>query len=865
MAQNNLHLRGITFILILVFGKILVNAQGASSDSDRVIVLGNNYEQVYLDSLEKTYQKLKSEGKIDSNTLSIALELTNKYGQLTPEKGLAIADGGLELAVQMRMEAYSSNFYAAKGLIYRQKGYLDLALHAFQKALLIVEKYNLKQILPFSLIDIGNIYYDQKEYDKALNYYQAAATRTLEEDRGRGQAVALNNIAIVYRQKGDFKRAMTYFKKGAQARINSGEHILLGHSFLYISNIFLRLNELDSAFNYAKQAIDSLGKYKVWNEYAWGNVTYGRVLYAKGDYDAGDEAFDVAKKKFSELGFLLEINEINIIHANQKLKRGQVAEAIAMLKKELQIAEETKNLDLSKKACSSLYEYFKSVNNSKEALIYLEKLIFFERQSNDQEMERNLADMELKFLLNNKESELLKSKESLVQQQEFIDNIEWRNRFLIGLSFLSLVVLIGLIWAVYQKSKNNRMLISQNEIIERQNIEIQGNLSVIEKAKAETEKLLRAKSEFLSHMSHEIRTPMNSILGLTDMLLEDVTESKSYDKLQSIKYAADVLLVIIDDVLDIASIEEGKIGIHIEQSNLGRMFRELENNLAFKAKSKNIRLEFALASDLPKMIQTDQTRLFQVLMNLVSNAIKFTKKGHVKLSCHVLKRDEKSIQLRFKVTDTGIGIPIEQQASIFESFHQGGKGIQRTYGGTGLGLTITRRLLELFDSEIKLKSMPGVGSEFSFDMHFDLSAAEPSQEKIDNKLPEKELEGLNLLYVEDNEMNQKVMSLLLGRAKIQLDFAFNGEEGLKMLQENDYDGVLMDFHMPIMDGLSCTRAIRSGEVNTKNPNIPIIGITADVFEESAHEGMVSGMNTTIKKPINKRELFNALSTFCKRT
>lgn len=849
--------------LILIFGNSLVTAQSVVSDSDRVIAVGDNYEQVYLDSLEKTYLNRKTKGQFDSTTLSIALELTNKLGQLNTEKGLAYADDGLEMATAIRREDYTSNFYAAKGLIYRQKGYLDLALKSFQKALHIVLKYDIKQTIHFAQIDIGNIYYDQKEYDKALNYYQAAATRSKEQDNSRGLAVALNNIAIVYRHRGDLDRAMLYFKKALAERINSGEYMLVGHSYLYISNIYLRLNKLDSALIYAQGAVDSLGKYQVWNEYCWGNVTLGRVRYARKEFEAGDQAFEVAKAKFIELRFSAEVNEINIIHANEKLKRGQVKDALVMLQQELKTAEDSKNLLLAKKATSSLYDYFKSVNNSKSALYFYEKLVAFETQSRNQEMERNLADMELKFLLNAKESELTKSKESLAQQSEFIDKIEWRNRILIGLAVLSLIALIGLIWALYHKSKNNRKLLEQKGIIEKQNAEIQVNIAEIKKAKTETEKLLRAKSEFLSHMSHEIRTPMNSILGLTDLLLEDVNESKSHDKLQSIKYAADVLLVIINDILDIASIEEGKIGINPEPTALNRLFKELENNLDFKAKTKKIKLIMDLDPALPAVVQTDQTRLFQVLLNLVSNAIKFTEKGEVKLSCYMLKKDEKSVLLNFKVIDTGIGIPLDKQATIFDSFNQGGKEIQRTYGGTGLGLTITRRILQLFGTQIQLKSRPGEGSEFSFDMHFDLATDQAIVKKATPILPEKELDGLNLLCVEDNEMNQKVMSLLLSRAGVLLEFASNGKEALDILQEKHFDGVLMDFHMPVMDGLSCTKAIRTGEHSTLNKDIPIIGITADVFEESAQEGIKSGMNATIKKPINKRELFNAIVTFCK--
>lgn len=851
-------------VLFWVFFAMLQMAT-AQKQEDRVIAHGDNYAKAYIDSLETLYNQRIKAGQIDSLTFFILQELSAKYGQTKPEKGLSLADEGIRLASEFGFETQVAHFFATKGLIYRNRGYHDLSLKSYTRTLEIMQRNKIDDAVQFTYIDIGNIYYDQQDFVNAMAYYEKAAKSAKDKNNPRSLVVAYNNMAIVHRQKGEFDKAIEYFNKGMELREYMEDYGLVGHSALYIANVLIRTQAYAEAERYAQRAADSLLKYKYWNALSWSYVAMGRIQYALKNSTKGDTYFQQAINTLEKYNFIPEINEVVIIHAKEKLSLGQHATAVQMLKKALKLAEDTENLLLARNASSYLYEHFKSTGNSREALYYHEKLINIEKTTRDQEVVRKLADMELKYQLSNKESELQISRQNLNKQQVQLEAIKIRNRYLLVGSALIVLILIWLISTLIQKNKSTRSLLEKNKIIAEQKEEIEKNLVELQRAKLEAEKLLKLKSDFLSQMSHEIRTPMNSILGLTNILLDDVKDEAAEDKLQSIKYATEILLVIINDILDLAIIEEGKIKLNRLPVNLKRLFTELEKNLSLKAREKNIQLVWDIDPDLPNWVLSDDTRLFQILMNLISNAIKFTDEGKVSISCVQKKASEQHVRLKFKIKDTGIGIAPEKQKVIFESFHQGSRDIQRNYGGTGLGLTITRRLLELFDSEIKLKSTPGVGSEFSFELMFDVadSPLRPLTSKQDAK--QYDLQGLYLLYVEDNDMNQKVMSLLLGRAGVQLDFAKNGQEAMVLLIQNKYDGVLMDFHMPVMDGLSCTRAIRVGSAGPENLLIPIIGVTADVFEESTKEGQLSGMNAIVKKPINKDELFSCIVTHCRAT
>lgn len=416
-----------------------------------------------------------------------------------------------------------------------------------------------------------------------------------------------------------------------------------------------------------------------------------------------------------------------------------------------------------------------------------------------------------------------------------------------------------------QKSQANRVLEKQQGLIQAKNEAIAAQNEALRKANNEVKQLLKIKSDFMSQMSHEIRTPMHSILGLTDLLLQEANDSETMDKLQSIRYSADILLVIINDILDLAAIEDGHVSVMDASIRLQKIAQEIQRNLYPKALQKDIALEIDLDKQLPHYVRGDMTRLYQVLINLSNNALKFTKTGKVVLKISCIASLEKESLIRFEITDTGIGIREELLPHIFKGFEQGGSAIQKEYGGTGLGLTIAQKLVGLMGGELQVSSTFGEGSRFWFDLRMAAGERPTTADATHQPDDVLDLSAMKILYAEDNLMNQKVMSLLLKTYGIVPVMANNGKEALHMLEKTQFDVVLMDFRMPEMDGFIATERIRAFAANHINHNIPIIGVSADVFDESTAKGLALGMNATLAKPIDKNQLESALNKYLSRS
>ncbi len=402
-------------------------------------------------------------------------------------------------------------------------------------------------------------------------------------------------------------------------------------------------------------------------------------------------------------------------------------------------------------------------------------------------------------------------------------------------------------------------------------------------AKQHAELANKAKSEFLANMSHEIRTPMNAVIGFSELLSSLVTDKKQKSYLNSIQIAGKALLTLINDILDLSKIEAGHLEIKSEAVNLYTLVNELKQIFAVKIAENNLEFMVDIAQGLPNALMLDEVRLRQVLLNLIGNAIKFTDTGYIKLSVRhtpntsnegnsIDKSDieKKSdffnpLDLIIVVTDTGIGIPFDQQALIFESFRQQEGQSTRKYGGTGLGLAITKRLVEMMNGDISVKSTVGKGSLFEITLpNVNVSATESvdTLEKIFN-FKDISFEKAIVLVVDDIEPNRHLIKELLSQANLEVIEAENGQQALILTQKYHPDLILMDIRMPVMDGYEATQHLKA---NPSTLDIPVIALTASVtLEEQAKIKAHDFFKGCLSKPVNTQALFNELSRYLKHT
>jgi two-component system CheB/CheR fusion protein len=378
--------------------------------------------------------------------------------------------------------------------------------------------------------------------------------------------------------------------------------------------------------------------------------------------------------------------------------------------------------------------------------------------------------------------------------------------------------------------------------------------SIAEKNTKIAENALKSKQQFLSNMSHEIRTPMNAIIGFTNVVLKTDLNTEQKEFITAIKSSGNALIVLINDILDLAKVDAGKMTFDKKTFNISESIADIFYLFESKCAEKNLLLEQQYDSRIPEYIVGDCMRLRQIILNLISNAIKFTTKGKIILSVQMLAEDSEKTKIEFKLTDTGIGIPKNKLAHIFDNFEQASTDISRLYGGTGLGLAIVKQLVELQGGTLIIESEEGKGSTFGFIMDFEKFCTETPLEIHDNFDTVEVIENVKILVAEDVPLNQLLIRIILEEFGFQCDIAENGKIAIKKLKENCYDLVLMDILMPEMNGFEATDYIR----NTLNSKIPIIALTADVTTVDVQKSKAIGMNDYISKPIDEKLLYEKI-------
>lgn len=385
-------------------------------------------------------------------------------------------------------------------------------------------------------------------------------------------------------------------------------------------------------------------------------------------------------------------------------------------------------------------------------------------------------------------------------------------------------------------------------------------------AKESAENASRSKSQFLANMSHEIRTPMNGIIGMSQLMEDTPLTAEQTDYIQTISLSAKNLMAIINDILDLSRIEIGQFSLKSEAVNIPVLLDELHKFFTPAVGSKGLSLHIVCDETVPNAVLTDEGCLRQVLINLMANALKFTHKGHVKVTVHCAKKTEENCLLEFQIEDTGIGISEEAQKIIFHEFTQADSSHTREYGGTGLGLSISHRIVEKLGGKLRVSSERGKGSTFSFSITFPLaesieespSAADLSEPPPDNNSLQK---ILHILLVEDNQLNRKVVLKMLEKEECKIDVAVNGKDALSKLkltapieERPKYDLILMDIQMPVMDGLLATAEIRKHDTQ-----VPVIALTAHAMKGDREKFITAGMNDYLPKPIQRQELITLLN------
>ncbi|WP_179343884.1 ATP-binding protein [Winogradskyella ursingii] len=441
------------------------------------------------------------------------------------------------------------------------------------------------------------------------------------------------------------------------------------------------------------------------------------------------------------------------------------------------------------------------------------------------------------------------------QLQEQIDEVSADSNFTRITTILSIALITILSLLTLSLYKNNNIRLKTNNMLHKKNDEL-----IVAKEKAELAS--KTKANFLSTVTHELRTPLYAVTGLTNMLLDEDPKEHQIPHLKSLKFSGDYLLTFINDILQINKIEANKVELDPEQFNLKNKIDNVISALSNSANDNGTTLHYNYEDDLPESFYGDQLKISQILINLLGNAIKFTKDGDIWVRVNKIHQKDKQYKLRFEIEDNGIGITKEKQDHMFESFSQGSVQINRKYGGTGLGLSIVKGLIQILKGKIYLKSELGQGTTFFFEIPLEYAEEDKKQKTVvtkkSSKMENLDLSNFKILVVEDNKINQMITKKILNKMNLYCDIVDNGEDAVERVKTTEYGVVLMDIHMPGISGLEATRIIR-----TFDKELTIFALTAVTLEDKMHEFDEAGFDDIISKPFKQedfeKKLFAAIT------
>ncbi|MFC4817312.1 ATP-binding protein [Flavobacterium sp. GCM10023249] len=692
----------------------------------------------------------------------------------------------------------SSFYYTETAIYYKNNKVFDKALENANKAILYSKKTQNNSNLANSYYTLGIVYIDLKKYDEAIEKLIRAVSVYNTIEPNAKLALAYYNLGICYMQKNNFSRAESYFNKANSVYesidLKNGKNMVnLQKALLYIEK-----KELKTAEN------------------ALTELTY---------LSNGKDTFNLKSEAFYQLGVL-------------KTKEKENSSALNYLNKAYELSVVNNNVEQQLKVAKKLSELYDQMTLTSNSLAFL-KIHLKLKDSLDA-----IASTKKQNLLSErvKVGDIMRDMEKLDKEKKEQEKAGKFSKLINILSIALITILSLLSLSLY---KNNIIRNKSNELLREKNMEL-------EEAKERIEKASKARAEFLSTVSHELRTPLNAINGITHILLEEKPKANQIEYLKSLKFSGNYLLTYINDILEINRIESNNIEIEKINFDIRELLQNIKNSLKEQASQNNNEFILKIEDEVPQVLVGDPTKLSQIFINLINNALKFTQNGKIVVNANLVNIEDGNCKLSFKVEDTGIGIPLEKQQSIFDSFSQGSVEINRKYGGTGLGLTIVKRLVALMNGKINVKSEVGVGSTFYFDLTFKIGEA-IVMKNVNEIIDEKVFINKRILLVEDNKINQMITKKILEKKQMIAELCETGEDAIEMMRNNKYDLVLMDVHLPGINGTIATEEIRKFDNVT-----PIIALTAISLNENREMLMSFGMTDVITKPFNPDNFYKII-------
>lgn len=734
----------------------------------------------------------------DSSRVDRLLQNIKETRFSEPDKARLYADTALIISKQANLKSREAEVLNQLGIIASVLGDAPTALEFFLDVLRVREEIG--DLVGIARIqnNLGILYKNLQDYDKSLEFHQKSLTTKKELADSIGIARSLNNIGEIYQQQLNTTEAKKYFEES-----------------LFLMLKFDLKEGLSAVYN-----------------------NLGEVYRLDGAYKKAIELHSASLEIEKELGNVpgIGLSYLNIASLFKSINQYDIAinnylEAITYFK-------QINDLGGLRNSYNDLAIAYAEIENFKESLSYFQLHSALKDSIVSVDSNRRIAELQAQYESEKQDQEIALLNERSALQESELKQQKYTRNLLLVVVILLIVIAVILYLSDRSKKRTNKLLSEQKDQIQE---------------------AAALKSQFLSVMSHEIRTPMNAVVGMANLLVDENPREDQMKYLDTLLFSSNNLLNIVNDVLDYSKAEAGKISLENIEFRLLQLLLNIHQSFYNQSVDQDIYLKFEHDEKIPEVLKGDPTRLTQVLNNLVSNALKFTEKGGSVIVNASLEEQSKDIALlSFRITDTGIGISPDKTDLIFESFVQADGEIHRKYGGTGLGLPISKKIIERMGGKIKVVSTEGKGSTFSFSIP--LEKGDPNKTFL-NYGPEinnlENLSDIRIMVVEDNPVNIQVIKLFLDKWGASQTIAVNGKQAVKLYQEQEFDLIFMDLHMPVMDGYESSIKIRELEEKTGR-RTPIIALTASNVFEDHTKAYDAGVDHIMPKPFDPQKLHQAI-------